>query len=217
MALLHPPDSTSALVSKPTRASTAVNNLPKKPANCPVPDKLAVATWALPRSWHNFELCRAANEAAQPCRRPERSAVTCCDAGLLTRCSARCQFTDTFLGALSFSVARDTYMSRAAKLGSRTPLLPRFWHTSRRPRARVLGRVSSLGEPAAPGRHAADQGRGWRTPKNLARLPCYSHKVGTAPIFPGTGHYKSGGRHLRVNLGAIWQGSTELFGRVRCR
>jgi len=32
-------------------------------------------------------------------------------------------------------------------LGVRTPLLPRFRHTFRRPRAGVLGRVSSLVEP----------------------------------------------------------------------
>jgi hypothetical protein len=32
---------------------------------CPVPDKLAVATWALSRSWHNFTLRRAGERGSK--------------------------------------------------------------------------------------------------------------------------------------------------------
>jgi len=41
----------------------------------------------------HFELCRASERGSKPWRRPERSAMTCCDAGLLTRCSAHCRLT----------------------------------------------------------------------------------------------------------------------------
>src|SRR5664279_4892827 len=47
---------------------------------------------------------------------------------LLTRCSAHCQLTDTFLGALSFSVARDTTKWRVTIL--RRIAGPALWSVS---------------------------------------------------------------------------------------
>src|SRR5664279_6489431 len=105
-------------------------------------------------------------------------------------------------------------MSRATKLGSTDAVTPtvsaHFPSTAcRGSRQGFVARGT-----AAPGPYAADQGRGRRTPKDLARLPCYSHEIGTAPIFPGTGqvgpHGKILGRiagpgccRLRVPLGDL--------------
>ena len=57
---------------------------------CPVPDKLAVATWALSRSWHNFTLRRAG----------ERGSTTGPPPGSIRGDLLRCGVTDTVFGTL---------------------------------------------------------------------------------------------------------------------
>src|SRR5664279_1091267 len=81
---------------------------PRGVSKCPVPDKLAVATWALSRSWHDFTLPRAGERGSTTGPPPGSICGDQLRCRLLTRCSAHCQLTDTFLGALSSSLARDT-------------------------------------------------------------------------------------------------------------
>ena len=71
-------------VNSPTCVSRDIS------AICPVPDKLAVATWALSRSWHNFELRRAG----------ERGSKTVPSPGLICGDQLRCRVTDTLFGTL---------------------------------------------------------------------------------------------------------------------
>jgi len=79
--------------------------------------------------------------------------------------------------------------------------------------ARVLGMVSSLGEPLRLGDTPPTRAGAARTPKNLARLPRYSHEVGRAPIFPGTGQVgpcpvpRNVSSGARAFLTRFWHGS----------